>query len=398
MASLRREPLQELLSGNSSASGTLERLSSLPMGLTGAVALLKAVSFAAALSSACALVITLAGVRWPLITVALLAALALLGGINGISRALGARYGEPISAAVATLVHLTAWPLSPIFAIQAALATRVAGRRPRQVEAPLSGGLPDIPQPLDDVNERLDEHEVQMIRGVVRLDRTTAREIMVPRVDMAAVDIGTSMSDLAELMVTKAHSRIPVYRGELDRIEGIAYARDILRHLVRDREAADLTVGSFIRPALFIPESKTLEELLDEFQERRVHIAIVVDEYGGVAGIATIEDLLEEIVGEISDEFDTESADPKVLPIGADTFMVDASVGIDHLNDLWSVSFKGEGFDTLGGFVYQRLGKIPSLGDSVEYDGLKIEVVSTAGRRLKRLRVTRTGSSAEAVG
>ena len=142
-----------------------------------------------------------------------------------------------------------------------------------------------------------------------------------------------------------------------------------------------------VRPVLFIPESKTLEELLTEFQDRRVHMAIVVDEYGGVAGLVTIEDLLEEIVGEINDEFDVD--EPEVQPIGVNEFLMDARVSLEQLQELLQVVVEGNGFDTVGGLVYQILGRIPATGDSVEYDGVRIEVRSTVGRRLKRLHVSR---------
>ena len=237
----------------------------------------------------------------------------------------------------------------------------------------------------------LDEHEVRMIRGVDRLDRTVAREIMVPRIDMVVAELGTPLGQLAEQMVASGHSRVPVHNGDLDRVAGIAYARDILRLLSRQNGADDLeaVTTDVVRPALFIPESKPLEELLQEFQESRVHMAIVVDEYGGVSGLVTIEDLLEEIVGEIQDEFDV--GEPHIETVGEHEYVIDASIGIEQLNDLLRVQVEGEGFDTLGGFVYQRLGKIPGSGDTVEYDGLKIEVLSTVGRRLKTLRVTRSG-------
>ena len=187
---------------------------------------------------------------------------------------------------------------------------------------------------------------------------------------------------------------MPVYEGSLDHIQGIAYARDILGHLSRNKGDPGSLTARVVRPALFIPESKTLEELLNEFQEKQVHIAIVIDEYGGVSGMVTIEDLLEEIVGEINDEFDV--GEPDIEPVSDREFLMDARVSIDELNELLHMTVEGNGFDTIGGFVYQRLGKIPSAGDEVEYDGLKIQVVSTVGRRLKRLRVTRLAEDPEA--
>jgi CBS domain containing-hemolysin-like protein len=191
-------------------------------------------------------------------------------------------------------------------------------------------------------------------------------------------------------MLESGHSRIPVYDDDLDHIEGIAYSRDILGLLNRDEGPPSTLPHEVVKPAIFIPETKTREELLSEYQERQVHIAIVVDEYGGVSGLVTIEDLLEEIVGEIHDEFDP--GDPEIEVVGEGDFLMDAGVGIDQLGELLKVDVEGDGFDTLGGFVYHRLGKIAGVGDVVEYDGLKIEIVSTAGRRLKQLRVTRTSA------
>jgi CBS domain containing-hemolysin-like protein len=238
--------------------------------------------------------------------------------------------------------------------------------------------------------EPLDEREARMIRGVVQLDQTTAREIMVPRLDILAAEIGVSTASMAALMVESGHSRVPVYEDNLDRILGIAHARDILGQLNLSKDNPGQVTSEVMRPVLFIPESKTLEELLNEFQERRVQMAIVVDEYGGVAGLVTIEDLLEEIVGEINDEFDVD--EPEVQPVGKDEFLLDAGVSLDHLQELLQVTVEGNGFDTVGGLVYQRLGRIPATGDAVEYNGLRIKVMSTVGRRLKRLHVSRTAA------
>jgi CBS domain containing-hemolysin-like protein len=315
--------------------------------------------------------------------------LILLGVINTTCRALARRFGEQIALRAATVVRALSTVLGPLLALEASLVLwGWGGKKTDQGDNPWDPAVPaKLAISVDADGEPLDEREVRMIRGVVQLDKTTAREIMVPRVDMVAASLGTSMDQLAEQMVKSGHSRIPVYEGSLDQIQGIAHSRDILDHLSRDHKSPGTVTAGAIRSALFIPESKTLEELLNEFQERRVQMAIVVDEYGGVSGLVTIEDLLEEIVGEIRDEF--EVGEPEIEPVGDNEFLMDARVGIDQLNELLRAGLEGDGFDTIGGFVYQRLGKIPSTGDRVEYDGLRIEVVSTVGRRLKKLRVTR---------
>ena len=281
-----------------------------------------------------------------------------------------------------------AWLLNPILWVGEMLDRKIFPS-PNEYTNGVTEDLPaiEINIPFETDGEPLDEREVRMIRGVVELDDTVAREIMIPRVDMVVSQIDTPIAELADLMMNSGHSRIPIYRNNQDRIEGIAYARDILQHLIQTNHSRDVVVEDIIRPALFIPEAKSLEELLNEFQQSRVHMAIVVDEYGGVSGLVTIEDLLEEIVGEIMDEFDV--GEPEVVSLDQNTYMMDAGISIDDTRELLGIYVEGDGFDTLGGFVYQRLGKIPSPGDIVDYDGLKIEVVTTVGRRLKRLRVTK---------
>ena len=251
----------------------------------------------------------------------------------------------------------------------------------------------DLNMAVDNEGEPLEEFEVRMIRGVVELDTTIAREIMVPRVDVEAVEITTPLSGVVDRMIESGHSRLPVYRDDLDHIEGLVYARDLLKILNDPSDDSTMLTEEMLRDPLFIPETKTLEELLTEFQERRVHIAIVIDEYGGAEGIVTIEDLLEEIVGEIQDEFDY--GEPEIEKVADNVYIMDARTGLDDLRERLDVVVEADGFDTLGGLVYQRLGKIPTIGETVTHDGLTIEVVSTVGRRLKMLKVTARPDTSE---
>ena len=387
ISSVRRDRVQRLTSQEVSGATNLDSLLASNMGPTAALQLLLAITFASSMVSVVALVISQVGVLWPPIVLASAATLLGLGAIYGTAWTVAPRYGEGIALKFSGPARGISWVCNPMLAAATSLIRllfRVPDSAPNGSAKAL---LTDLRVPLEDDGEPLDEAEVRMIRGVVSLDDTVAREIMIPRGDMVVAEIGTSISALAEQMISNGHSRIPIYRDTLDRIEGIAYARDILRQLTREAELPVMAVESMVRQALFIPESKTLEELLAEFQETRVHMAIVVDEYGGVSGLVTIEDLLEEIVGEILDEFDI--GIPEVESISESEYMMDARVSIDNINEMLSVSLEGDGFDTIGGFVYHRLGKIPSPGDIVEYDGVKIEVISTIGRRLKRLRVTR---------
>ena len=216
---------------------------------------------------------------------------------------------------------------------------------------------------------------------------------MVPRVDVEAVEITTPLSGVVDRMIESGHSRLPVYRDDLDHIEGLVYARDLLKILNDPSDDSTMLTEEMLRDPLFIPETKTLEELLTEFQERRVHIAIVIDEYGGAEGIVTIEDLLEEIVGEIQDEFDY--GEPEIEKVADNVYIMDARASLDDLRERLDVVVEADGFDTVGGLVYQRLGKIPTIGETVTHDGLTIEVVSTVGRRLKMLKVTARPDTSE---
>lgn len=244
----------------------------------------------------------------------------------------------------------------------------------------------DLNQALDNAGEPLEDFEIRMIRGVVELDSTPAREIMSPRVDMQAVEITTPLSGVLDRLIKSGHSRLPVYQDDLDHIVGLVYAKDLLKILNGPSDDSAVLTDDMLRAPLFIPETKTLEGLLHEFQRRRVHIAIVVDEYGGVAGLVTIEDLLEEIVGEIQDEFDY--GEPQIEETAENVYTMDARTGLDDLCERLDVTVEADGFDTVGGLVYHLLGKIPTVGDAVDFDGLKIEVISTVGRRLKNLKVT----------
>ena len=233
----------------------------------------------------------------------------------------------------------------------------------------------------------LDQRDREMLRSILRLDVTTAREIMVPRLDMMAVECSSSLVQVAEQMAQGGHSRIPVYEESLDHIVGIVHTREVLAALTSSEPERSLR--DLLNPAFFIPETKRLDELLEELQDKGVQMAIVVDEYGGTEGLVTLEDLLEEIVGEIEDEFSrTRESQLVHLPDGG--VLVDAGVSTEDIEDLFSTRIESPDVDTVGGYVYQALGKIPSAGDVVETDHLRIEVVSILGRRLRKLRINRT--------
>ncbi len=391
IASVRRERVQWLVVHEVPGAVALEALRSTPLGPSGSVAVLKYVLLGATIVSGVAVAIAIGGTHWMLAYLAGAGALVAVGIVHVAAAGLARLYGERAALRLARPVRELARLLGPLLTLEEKAAQSLTS--PLGEEIPPAANGPAEGLGIDEDEETLDEHEARMIRGVVDLDRTIAREVMVPRVDMVTVHLGATMSEVVRTMMESGHSRIPVTRGDVDHIEGIVHSREILGLLGDGNGTQSTLTMDIVRQALFIPEYKTLEELLTEFQDTQRHIAIVVDEYGGVSGLVTIEDLLEEIVGEITDEFDVE--EPGVEQVGDDEFMLDARIGIDDAGEVLSTALVGDGFDTLGGFVYQRLGRIARTGDSVDHDGLRFEVLSTAGRRVKRLRVTRVRETGE---
>jgi CBS domain containing-hemolysin-like protein len=237
-----------------------------------------------------------------------------------------------------------------------------------------------------------EEDEREMIVGIFRLSDTKVREVMVPRIDIVAIPDDAELDEALDAILTAGHSRIPVFSETLDDIKGLLYAKDLLKAF-RARDFAPVLTLS-LREPYFVPESKPVDELLAELQSRRVHMAIVVDEYGGTAGLVTIEDLLEEIVGEIQDEYDTEEA--RFEMISEDEGVFQAGVDIDDVNRLMGVDLPTEDVDTLAGLVMTSLGRVPEVGDWAEFERARIEVQAVTGRRIKRVRVIRRATASVA--
>jgi CBS domain containing-hemolysin-like protein len=234
-------------------------------------------------------------------------------------------------------------------------------------------------------NSDLEEDEREMIASVIELGEQPVREIMVPRIDIVAAPANSTVRDVVDRIVESGHSRIPVYDGTIDNITGVVYAKDLLRFLRDGSQTAP--VQPLAREASYVPETKKVDDLLHEMQQTRVHVAIVVDEYGGTAGLITIEDLIEEIVGEIRDEYDLEEA--MIEEVSDREALFDARVSIRDVNDTLDLEIEDEDFDTLGGLLYHELGKVPNVGDEVRIDGAVVTVLSTTGRRVRKVRVTK---------
>jgi putative hemolysin len=233
----------------------------------------------------------------------------------------------------------------------------------------------------------IEAEEQQMIRAVLELGEQRVHEVMVPRIDIKGIPATATMDEIIDTIVGEGHSRIPVYEESIDNIIGILYAKDLLPFLAKGENPE---IRSILRAPLFVPESISVDDLLHNFQRGKVHIAIVLDEYGGTAGLVTIEDLIEEIVGEIQDEYDVE--EPMIEPLSDDEARVDGRASIDDMTEHFGVELNDEDkeqYDTVGGLVYHEIGGVPNVGDTVEVEGLTLTVESTDGRRVGKVLVVR---------
>ena len=236
------------------------------------------------------------------------------------------------------------------------------------------------------------DSEKRMIESILEMDETVAREVMVPRIDVVAMDVRTSLRDALDVVIEAGHSRIPVFEDNIDRITGFLYAKDLLHCFQENRD--DMPISTLLRPVYFVPESKKVNMLLREMQKRRVHVAMVVDEYGGTAGLVTIEDIIEEIVGEIQDEYDEEE-DIFVKSLDGGRYLLNARYDLYSLSKLLDIEVSAEDADTLGGLIYSVLGHVPDQGESVEVSGWRFTVLSLEGRRIEQVRAEPVGERGE---
>jgi putative hemolysin len=276
----------------------------------------------------------------------------------------------------------------------------------------VSGGRPDVArqtqigtQELKLIVERggeegiLEAEEEQMISAVIELGQRRVHEVMVPRTDIQTLEATATLEEVIDTIVSEGHSRIPVYRKSIDEIIGILYAKDLLPLLKGDNQGLDLR--KMLRPPLFVPESMSIDDLLHMLQRRKVHIAIVLDEYGGTAGMVTIEDLIEEIVGEIQDEYDVE--EPMTERLSEHVARVDGRASVDDLADLFGMELgdleDSDEYDTVGGLIYHRIGGVPKPGDEVRIDAyrLTLTVETTDGHRVGKVLATRAHDDTDGV-
>jgi CBS domain containing-hemolysin-like protein len=237
----------------------------------------------------------------------------------------------------------------------------------------------------------LELEERQMIYSIFQFGETLAREIMVPRMDMLAFEVTTSLSQAAKGFTQSGHSRVPVYENNIDNIIGLLYAKDLLHVMQNGRKRA--SIRELLRPAYFVPDTKKADALLTEMQAQRIHLAIVVDEYGGVAGLVTLEDIIEEIIGEIQDEYDLSEEDP--VQQDGDEYIFLGRIDLDDFNQVMDSHIPKDEADTLAGFLYDQFGRVPQESESIQTDGLLLTIEQVTGRRIRRVRGRKLSSLEE---
>ncbi|PKO23050.1 MAG: hypothetical protein CVU38_06175 [Chloroflexi bacterium HGW-Chloroflexi-1] len=382
LASVSRLRLRQNLGVKRARARAAEALLSESARFLATLMVLKLTGFVVVAGAATLLVQRLSGSRW--VVWGLVATILLLVASQLLPRAWIVGRQERVAVWLAPLVQFLAILLTPVTALMRQVGHNAIPDGTATESIFLSEDGLRFLLNVTEEETSIEDDEKEMIASIFEFGETLVREVMVPRIDVVAVPVDMLMRDALDIILKAGHSRIPVYSNSIDNILGILYAKDLLRYLSDGR--TDVPLGKILRAAYFIPESKKVDELLQELQQRKVHMAVVVDEYGGTAGLVTIEDLLEEIVGEIQDEYDVE--EPTVEAVSEHEYLFDARVDLDEVNKLVGVELPAEGGDTLGGFIYSQLGKVPAVGDRIEFGRVMIEVLSVAGRRIKQVRAT----------
>lgn len=312
--------------------------------------------------------------------------------IEWLPRLLVSRYSDLAVRVSAVLVLVSYWLFWPLITPALVLNRRMArgglfssGRNPYWLDDELHRVLE-----LEETRE-LKPDDKEMISSIIEMHDTSVREVMVPRVDMVCAEKSRPIPELLELIREMGHSRIPIYGDSVDDIVGVVYAKDLLQ-LSEDPEG-EKDLEDLLRPPYVVPETKKAAELLKEFQQEKIHLAIVVDEHGTTAGLVTLEDLLEEIVGEIQDEYDDE--DPMYEALSDGSFLVHARLNIDTLNDILDLDITPDGFETVGGLIFNELGRVPEPGETVPFRNFQIVVREVEGQRIIKAVVSRLQPQSE---
>ena len=316
---------------------------------------------------------------WQVLALALLANIILLGVVVGFSpRTYGRR--NPASTLLA-LGRLLTW-VDILGAPQRRLVSRTRRTEAAPTDAETREAVnEDLREMIDEIGETdtIEDEDREMMRSVVELGQTLVREVMVPRTDMVTIDAHKPASAAMRLFIRSGYSRVPVIGEDADDVRGILYLKDVLRRLAAHPEHEELAVAGFVREAEYVPEMKPADDLLREMQTGRFHMALAVDEYGGTAGLVTMEDLLEEVVGELTDEHDPEL--PEVVEVAPGTYRVPARLALDELGELFDLEIDDDDVDTAGGLLTKAIGRVPLPGAAGDIQGVHLLAEETAGRR-----------------
>jgi CBS domain containing-hemolysin-like protein len=311
-----------------------------------------------------------------------------LGAVQIIGRSLAVGNAEKVALRLAPLARTLVLFLSPFTFMLYRAGERLTGDDSEERDDSVflsEDGLRRLMQ-VDEEGSAIADSEKEMIAGILDMNTTVAREVMVPRIDMVSLPVECTMHEALDEIMAHGHSRIPVYEEHVDVIVGLLYAKDLLRCFRENR--TDVPIRELLRPAYFVPATKKVNQLLRELQVQRIHLAMVVDEYGGIAGLVTIEDIIEEIFGEIQDEYDVNEA---ILfqPFGENSYILNARLDMDTLGKLLDLDLDEEDADTLGGLIYSRLGHVPIQGETIQLEDWRLRVLSLEGRRINQVRADR---------
>ncbi|MCR2053331.1 hemolysin family protein [Actinomyces bowdenii] len=315
---------------------------------------------------------------WLVLAAAVVLNILLLGLVVGLSpRTYGQRHP---AATLLALGPLLVWVDAAARPWQRLASRRLRGAPPTDAEA-AEAVTQDLREMIDEVGEpeTIEDEDRQMLRSVVELGQTLVREVMVPRTDMVTIEALKPASAAMCLFVRSGYSRVPVIGEDADDVRGLLYLKDVLRRLAAHPEHEDLPVSAFVREAEYVPETKPADDLLREMQTGRFHMALAVDEYGGTAGLVTMEDLLEEVVGELTDEHDPELPEPE--PVGPGVYRVPARLGLDELGALFDLEIDDDDVETAGGLLTRAIGRVPLPGATGDIQGLRLTAGEVAGRR-----------------
>lgn len=325
--------------------------------------------------------------RGALYSIILMTALLLIIG-EATPKTFAAKYADSVALWVARPVewlNVVLYPLIRVLSAVSALLVRPLGGRVNLRSPLVTEEEIRLLVKMGEEEGVIEETERQMIHSIFEFGDTVAREIMVPRIDIVSVEDTASLDEILRVILAEGHTRIPVYHESVDHIVGVVHVKDLLSHLKAGRHT--VPAKEVMRPPFFVPEGKRLDELFREMRRKMIHMAIVVDEYGGTAGLVTVEDLLEEIVGPIHDEYDVE--EKLVEIINERVARVDGRMNIEEVNDLLGLALPPGEVDTVGGFVYTLLGHVPTQGETVTYDGVEICVERLEGQRIAKVRITK---------